>query len=197
MAAQSVSRSNNKLYLQLSAGLNHLDYCRTKSWIPVDIPAGGKKGKQTQRDKYWLPFNRNRLRELIFITYGASLVPDVKEKKPQFLQMWTVVIEFSFLFFLSTGFLPQMCTLLLSKSLQWSCCLLSCEAPSLELTKPSNGASEDGKWWAACVQQPLRANESRYVTVFHDELKKIDKMILGIQSKLSLILFIIIVIWSH
>lgn len=32
MAAHPGSQSNNKLYLQLSAGLNHWDYCSTKCW---------------------------------------------------------------------------------------------------------------------------------------------------------------------
>lgn len=60
MAAHPGSQSNNKLYLQLSAGLNHWDYCSTKCWIPVNIPAG-EKGKQTQRDKYRPPLHRNIL----------------------------------------------------------------------------------------------------------------------------------------
>lgn len=53
MAAHPGSQSNNKLYLQLSAGLNHWDYQSTKCWVLVNIPAGGgkkkKTGKQTQR----------------------------------------------------------------------------------------------------------------------------------------------------
>lgn len=50
MAAQPWSQSNNKLYLQLSAGLNHWDYGGTESRIPINIPVdGGKKGKQTSK----------------------------------------------------------------------------------------------------------------------------------------------------
>lgn len=60
MAVHPGSQSNNKLYLQLSAGLNHWDYCSTKCWITVNIPAG-EKGKQTQRDKYHPLLNRNIL----------------------------------------------------------------------------------------------------------------------------------------
>lgn len=46
MTAHPGSLSNNKLYLQLSAGPNHWGYQSTKCWIPVNIPAGGKKANR-------------------------------------------------------------------------------------------------------------------------------------------------------
>lgn len=54
MAAHPGSPSNNKLYLQLSAGPNHWGYQSTKCWIPVNIPASGKK-KQTDPHRYISP----------------------------------------------------------------------------------------------------------------------------------------------
>lgn len=70
MVAQPWSQSNNKLYLQLSAGLNHWDYGGTESRIPINISVGGggKKGKQTSKDKYRLASGRISLCNLNFIT---------------------------------------------------------------------------------------------------------------------------------
>lgn len=82
MAAQPWSQSNNKLYLQLSAGLNHWDYGGTESRIPINISVGGgkKKVNRLQKDKYLWASGRISLCNLNFITckYGV----EVEENEP-------------------------------------------------------------------------------------------------------------------
>lgn len=89
---QSWSQGNNKLYLQLSAGLNHWDYGGTGSQIPINISVGGegKKGKQTSKDKYRWASGRISLCNLNFITckYGAEVGEN------EFLWMQTLTMEF-------------------------------------------------------------------------------------------------------
>lgn len=107
MAAQPWSQSNNKLYLQLSAGLNHWDYDGTESRIPINISVGrgGKKVNRPPKDKYRWASGRISLCNLNFITckYGA----EVELNEPQFLWMRTLIMEF----FLGGGLFCHKCTI--------------------------------------------------------------------------------------
>lgn len=135
MAAHRGFQSNNKLYLQLSAGLNHRDYWSTKCWNPVNITALKKVNRPKEiniaRPSTEISFG---VRNLIFITckYGAE-VKKVERLNLQFQWMWTITMEFFFLFFPSffstVSFLPQMYNRSFSKSLQQGCYLLSREEP--------------------------------------------------------------------
>lgn len=82
MAAQPWSQSNNKLYLQLSAGLNHWDYGGTESRIPINISVGGgkKKVNRLQKDKYLWASGRISLCNLNFITCKYRV--EVEENEP-------------------------------------------------------------------------------------------------------------------
>ena len=116
---------------------------------------------------------------LIFITckYGAE-VKKGKRMSLSFNECWhSQWNSFFFFFFFSLGDelpLPQMYNRSFSKSLQPSCYLLSCEAPLLELTKPTNGASEACKWQVASTEQPLWAKWvfNIHLVLFPCEIKK-------------------------
>lgn len=133
MAAHPGSQSNNKLYLQLSAGLNHWDYCSTKSWIPLIFLLVKKVNRPKE-------INIAHPSTEISFTISFSSLANMARKSKRISLSFDECGQSQWNSFSAVGFLPQMYNQSFSKSLQLGCYLLSCEAPLLELTKPSNGA---------------------------------------------------------